>query len=74
MTSLLAARRQNLAAAHTLHPRAEAMRLGAAPSARLICPLWQSNPPSLPYSRKNRLVSNKLVYARLAHMVKKTRG
>jgi len=45
MASLLAASRQNLAAAYGLHARAKSVRLGAAALARLICALWQSNPP-----------------------------
>ncbi|HLZ11174.1 MAG TPA: GNAT family N-acetyltransferase [Candidatus Acidoferrum sp.] len=45
MASLLAACRQNLAAAYGLHARAKSVRFGAAALARLICALWQSNPP-----------------------------
>ena len=45
MTSLLAARRQNFAAADRLHARAESVRLRAASFPRLKCALWQSNPP-----------------------------
>jgi hypothetical protein len=45
MTSLLAACRQNSAAAYGLHARAESVRLRAASFPRLICALWQSNPP-----------------------------
>jgi hypothetical protein len=45
MASLLAARRQDLAAARCLHARTEAVRLCAAPSSRLKCSLWQDNPP-----------------------------
>ena len=52
MTSLLAARRQHLAAALGLHARAEAVSLGAAAAARLKCALWQSNPPFVLRSRR----------------------
>ena len=45
MTSLLAASRQDLAAAYGLHSRTETVRFGAATFARLKCALWQSNPP-----------------------------
>jgi len=45
MASLLAARRQNFAAAYGLHARAESVRLRAASFPRLKCALWQSNPP-----------------------------
>jgi len=45
MASLLAAGRQNPAAARGLHARAESVRLRAAPLPRLKCALWQSNPP-----------------------------
>jgi hypothetical protein len=45
MASLLAACRQNPAAALRLHARAEAVRLCAAPPAWLKCALWQNNPP-----------------------------
>src|SRR5258706_1156335 len=45
MASLLTASRQNLATAYGLHARAKSVRLGAAALARLICALWQSNPP-----------------------------
>ena len=48
MASLLAASRQDLAAAYGLHARTETVRFGAAASARLKCALWQSNPPSVP--------------------------
>src|SRR4030095_14986380 len=47
MTSLLAASRQDLAAAYGFHARTETVRLGAAAFARLKCALWQSNPPLL---------------------------
>ena len=47
MASLLAASRQDLAAAYGLHARTETVRLGAAAFARLKCALWQSNPPLL---------------------------
>jgi len=47
MTSLLAASRQDLAAAYGFHTRTEPVRLGAAAFARLKCALWQSNPPLL---------------------------
>jgi hypothetical protein len=45
MTSLLATRCQNFAAAGGLHARTETVRLGAAAFPRLISALWQSNPP-----------------------------
>jgi len=45
MAPLLAAGRQDLAATLGLHAYAEAVRLGPAALARLICALWQSNPP-----------------------------
>ena len=45
MASLLAASRQDLAAAYGLHARAKSVRLSATALARLICALWQSNPP-----------------------------
>ena len=48
MTSLLAACRQNFAAADCLHARAESVRLRAASFPRLKCALWQSNPPLVP--------------------------
>ena len=47
MTSLLAPRCQNFAAAFRLHACAEAVRLGAPASSRLKCALWQNNPPLL---------------------------
>src|SRR5215470_9009024 len=47
MASLLAASRQYLAAANGLHARTEPVRLSAAAFARLVCALWQSNPPIL---------------------------
>jgi hypothetical protein len=53
MTPLLAARRKHLAATFRLHANAESVRLGAAAFARLICALWQSNPP---YKLRNRSV------------------
>jgi len=45
MTSLLAACRKDFAAASGLHARTKSVRLGAAPSPRLKCALWQSTPP-----------------------------
>jgi hypothetical protein len=45
MASLLAAGRENFAAADGLHACAESVRFGAASFPRLICALWQSNPP-----------------------------
>lgn len=45
MASLLAARRQDFAAAYGLHARAESVRLRAASLPRLKCALWQSTPP-----------------------------
>ena len=46
MASLLAARRQDFAAANRFHAGAEPMGLGPAASPRLIGTLWQSNPLS----------------------------
>jgi hypothetical protein len=43
MAPLLAARRKHLTATLGFHAYAEAVRLGAAALARLICALWQSN-------------------------------
>ena len=43
MAPLLAARRKHLTATLGFHAYAEAVRLGAAAFARLICALWQSN-------------------------------
>jgi len=48
MTALLAARRQHLAATYGLHAYTESVRLSAASLPRLICSLWQSNPPRVP--------------------------
>jgi hypothetical protein len=45
MAALLAARRQNFAAALGLHTHAKPVCLGAAAFPRLICTLWQSIPP-----------------------------
>src|ERR1700719_4737104 len=47
MASLLAASRENFPAACGLHARTKPVRLGAASLARLICALWQNNPPSM---------------------------
>src|ERR1700693_1150444 len=49
MASLLAARRQHLAASDGLHAYAKSVRLRSPPFIRLICSLWQSNPPLFPY-------------------------
>jgi hypothetical protein len=51
MASLFAARRQHLAASHSLHAYAKSVRLRAPPFSRLICSLWQSNPPLGPNSK-----------------------
>lgn len=55
MASLLAASRQNFAASYGLHAYPKSVCLGAPPFPRLICSLWQSNPPlllrSFPYDR-----------------------
>src|SRR5438477_497469 len=51
MASLLAARRQHLAAALRLHAYAKAVRLRAPPLPRLISPLWQSTPPLIRVER-----------------------
>ena len=48
MASLLAARRQDFAASYGLHAHAKSVCLGAPPFPRLICSLWQSNPPLCP--------------------------
>src|SRR5271156_4455323 len=53
MTSLLAARCENLAAAFGLHPNAEPVRLGASAFARLIGALRQSNPPLVIRDRRD---------------------
>jgi hypothetical protein len=45
MTALLAASRQDSAATLGLHAHAKAVSFGAAALPRLICTLWQSNPP-----------------------------
>ena len=55
-TALLAARRQHLAAAFAFHAHAKPVCLGAAPSPRLKCTLWQSNPLSI-YETCRELVS-----------------
>jgi hypothetical protein len=44
MTSLLAARRKDFAAALGLHARTKSVRFGAAAFPRLKCTLWQYNP------------------------------
>src|SRR5262249_31896623 len=49
MASLLAARRQHLAAALRLHARAESVRLRPTPPSRLKSSLWQSTPPLITY-------------------------
>jgi hypothetical protein len=49
MASLLAARRQHFAASDGLHAYAKSVRLGTPPFSRLICSLWQSNPPFVTY-------------------------
>ena len=51
MASLLAARRQHFAASDGLHAYAKSVRLRAPPFIRLICSLWQSNPPFVPFDR-----------------------
>jgi hypothetical protein len=51
MASLLAACRKNFSAAYGLHARAKPVRLGSASLARLICALWQNNPPSVVRAR-----------------------
>ncbi len=48
MASLLAARRQYFAASDGLHAYPKSVRLRAPPFIRLICSLWQSNPPLVP--------------------------
>ena len=45
MAALLATRRKHLAASCGLHARTEPVRFSAPALARLICALWQSNPP-----------------------------
>jgi len=45
MTPLLAARGKHFAATLGLHAHAKSVRFGAPSFARLICTLWQSNPP-----------------------------
>ena len=56
MTALLAARRQHFAAAFGFHTHPKPVCLGAAPSPRLKCTLWQSNPLSI-YETCRELVS-----------------
>jgi hypothetical protein len=51
MASLLAACRKNFPAACGLHARTKPVRLGPASLARLICALWQNNPPSFMRAR-----------------------
>lgn len=58
MASLLTAGRKDFPAAYRLHARAEPVRLGAASLARLICTLWQNNPPSL--QRVRRAISSSI--------------
>jgi hypothetical protein len=48
MASLLTSRRQHLAASNGLHAYAKSVRLGPPPFSRLICSLWQNNPPLVP--------------------------
>jgi hypothetical protein len=48
MASLLAACCKHLAPTYRLHAYAESVRLGASALPRLICSLWQSNPPCFP--------------------------
>src|SRR5262249_39106964 len=86
MASLLAASRQYLAAAYGLHARTEPVCLGAAAFARLVCALWQSNPPIWYVGRRagisgarhtgrlERLSPNYQVYWWLAGGVKKRQG
>ncbi len=50
MASLLAAGGKHLAAADRLHSNSKSVCLRAPPFPRLICPLWQNNPPSSSYS------------------------
>jgi hypothetical protein len=57
MASLLAASRQNLAASYGLHAYAKSVCLGAPPFPRLICSLWQSNPPLISCDRFPTIVS-----------------
>lgn len=45
MAALLTSSRKHLAATSGLHASTEPVRLGAAAFPRLICALWQSNPP-----------------------------
>jgi len=59
MASLLAARRQHLAAALRLHAHAEAVRLRATPLPRLISPLWQSTPPFIRVERSRDFTSSR---------------
>src|ERR1700688_2469258 len=54
MTSLLTARRKHLAAALRLHAHAKTVRLGTPAFARLICALWQSNPPLILRAARTR--------------------
>ena len=65
MTALLAASRQDLAATLGLHANAKSVRLGASAFPRLICTLWQSNPPSI-YAVHARFLSPALAHNRQA--------
>jgi len=87
MTALLTARRQHLPAALRLHANAKPVRLGAVGVPRLICTLWQSNPPSgsAAHAReisrsshttakpRQRPFTNLLVYSTPAHPVNNSR-
>jgi hypothetical protein len=48
MASLLTSRRQHLAASNGLHAYPKSVRLGPPPFSRLVCSLWQNNPPLFP--------------------------
>ena len=75
MAALLAARRQYLAAAFCLHARAETVRFRAPASARLICALWQNNPPLLHTISRIRFATSDLLFAiRCLRYVIRNRG
>jgi hypothetical protein len=66
MASLLAASRKNFPAACGLHARTKPVRLGAASLARLICALWQNNPPSITACPTREFVAGEHTQAALA--------
>jgi hypothetical protein len=57
MASLLAACRKNFPAACGFHARTKPVRLGPASLTRLICTLWQNNPPSFMRAHRTHRVT-----------------